>query len=152
MMLRAMTQADVDAVLAIEQAVQAYPWTRGNFTDALGNGYLCRVDEAESGEIRGFAILMPVVDEAELLNIGVAAAQQRRGLGRMILSEILNEARARQLRCVFLEVRSGNVAAIALYRSAGFNEIGVRRGYYKNVNGSEDAITMACDLTGEANG
>jgi len=46
---------------------------------------------------------------------------------------------------VFLEVRASNAAALALYRSAGFREIGVRRGYYQNANGSEDAITMACN-------
>ena len=145
--MRLMAQGDVDAVLAIEQAVQRFPWTRGNFADALNSGYICRVDEAEEGGIRGYAILMPAADEAELLNIGVAAAQQRKGLGRAMLAEMLDAARARQLHRVFLEVRPSNVAAIALYRSAGFNEIGVRRGYYQNANGSEDAITMACDLT-----
>jgi len=145
--MRAMTQADVDAVLAIEQAVQVYPWTCGNFVDALDNGYICRVDETESGEIRGYAILMPVVDEAELLTIGVAAAQQRKGLGRAILAGMLNAAREKNMRRVLLEVRTSNIAAIALYRSVGFCEIGVRRAYYKNANGSEDAITMACELT-----
>ncbi len=144
--MRPMTQADVDAVFAIEQAVQRFPWTRGNFSDALNSGYLCRVDEAESGGIRGYAILMPAADEAELLNIGVAAAQQRKGLGRAILSEILNLAHAKQLRRVFLEVRRSNVAAIALYRSAGFSEIGVRHGYYRSADGSEDALVMACEL------
>ena len=147
-----MTPDDVDAVHAIERAVQRFPWTRGNFTDALNSGYLCRVDEMEEGGIRGYAILMPAVDEAELLNIGVAAAQQRRGLGRAMLSEMLGMAREKNMHRVFLEVHSSNMAAIALYRSAGFNEIGVRRGYYQNANGSEDALVMAHELTGETNG
>lgn len=150
--MRAMTQDDVDAVLAIEQAVQRFPWTRGNFTDALHSGYLCCVDETESGGIRGYAILMPAVDEAELLNIGVAAAQQRKGLGRAMLAEMLNVARGRKMKRVFLEARSSNVAAIALYRSAGFSEAGARRGYYQGASGSEDAIVMACELMGESNG
>jgi len=150
--MRPMTQDDVDAVFAIEQAVQRFPWTRGNFADALNSGYLCCVDETEEGGICGYAILMPAADEAELLNIGVAAAQQRKGLGRAMMSEMLNTARAKQLRRVFLEVRPSNVAAIALYRSAGFSEIGVRHGYYQNANGSEDALVMACELMGESNG
>ena len=150
--MRAMTQDDVDAVLAIEQAVQRFPWTRGNFADALNSGYLCRVDETEGGGIRGYAVLMPAAGEAELLNIGVAAAQQRKGLGRAMLSEMLNVARDRNMERVFLEVRSSNVAAIALYRSAGFSEIGVRHSYYRNTNSSEDAITMARELMGESNG
>lgn len=152
--MRAMTQADVDAVHAIEQEVQPYPWTRGNFADALDNGYLCCVDSTEllpghpeaGCEIRGYAVLMPMADEAELLTIGVAAAQQRKGLGRAIIGSMLDAARKRNIKHVFLEVRASNAAAIALYHGAGFGKIGLRRGYYKNANGSEDAITMACEL------
>ena len=150
--MRPMTQEDVDAVFAIEQAVQRFPWTRGNFADALNGGYICRVDETEDGKVRGYAILMPAADEAELLSIGVAAAQQRKGLGRAMLSEMLNEARAKQLHRVFLEVRPSNVAAVALYRSAGFREIGVRYSYYRNEDSNEDALVMACELTGDSNG
>ena len=149
--MREMTEADVDAVYAIEQAVQRYPWTRGNFSDSLANGYLCRVDEAE-GEVRGYAILMPLVDEAELLTIGVAAAQQRKGLGRTMLREMLQLARDEKMKRMFLEVRPSNEAAIALYRSAGFAEVGVRRGYYQDASGSEDALVMACDLSGGDHG
>jgi ribosomal-protein-alanine N-acetyltransferase len=149
--MRAMTLGDVDEVSRIEQEVQSYPWTRGNFIDALSRGYTCSVDDA-GGEIRGYAILMPVLQEAELLNIGVAAGQQRKGVGRALLLEMLDMACARNILRVFLEVRASNAAALALYRSAGFVGIGVRRGYYRNANGSEDAITMACDLTGEIDG
>lgn len=147
-----MMREDVEAVFAIEQAVQRFPWTRGNFTDALDSGYLCRVDEAEDGGIRGYAILMPGVEEAELLNIGVTGAGQRKGLGRAMLAAMLEMAREKNLRRVFLEVRPSNEAAIALYRSAGFRETGVRRGYYKNAGGNEDAVTMACELMGEHDG
>jgi len=146
-----MTPADVDAVLAVEMAVQAYPWSRGNFNDALNQGYICRMEE-ERGEIRGYAVLRPVLDEAELLSIGVSALHQHKGLGRAMLRELLDIAREHNMLRVFLEVRASNAAAIALYRSTGFDKIGMRRGYYQNANGSEDAITMACDLTGDANG
>lgn len=151
MAMRAMTPEDLDAVFAIEQAVQSYPWTRGNFTDALENGYFCHVDEADGG-IRGYAVLMPVMDEAELLNIGVAADRQRRGVGRAMLLEMLDMACGKNMIRVFLEVRASNTAALALYRSAGFVEFGLRKGYYRNAAGGEDAITMACRLTGEIDG
>lgn len=146
-----MKPEDVDAVFAIEQAVQAYPWSRGNFTDALANRYLCRVDES-GGEIRGYAVMMPLLDEAELLSIGVAAAHQRKGLGHAMLLEMLGVARERNMRRVFLEVRASNVAALALYRGAGFASIGLRRGYYRNALGNEDAITMVCELTDGTDG
>jgi [ribosomal protein S18]-alanine N-acetyltransferase len=158
--MRTMTLADVDEVLRIEQAVQAYPWTRGNFIDALSHGDVCRVDSEElvaghpeqGGEIRGYAILRPLLDEAELLNIGVAAGHQRKGRGRAMLLEMLDVACENNILRVFLEVRPSNAAAIALYRSAGFTGIGVRRDYYKNASSCEDAITMACKLTGEIDG
>lgn len=149
--MRQMTLADIDAVFAIEQAVQAYPWTRGNFGDSLAGGYTCFVDEAD-GEMRGYVILMPAVDEAELLSIGVAAAHQRKGLGRKLLREMLEFACAKKMQRIFLEVRPSNTAAVALYRSAGFVEVGVRRGYYQNLNGSEDALVMACELASGENG
>jgi ribosomal-protein-alanine N-acetyltransferase len=143
--MRVMTLEDLDAVFAIEQTVQVYPWTRGNFADALSNEYVCCVDESD-GEIRGYAVMMPLLDEAELLSVGVAAGQQRKGLGRAMLREMLDVAREKNIRRVFLEVRASNAAALALYRSAGFVEIGLRRDYYRNAGGYEDAITMACDL------
>ena len=142
-----MTSADLDTVLAIEQTVQAYPWTRGNFSDALHHGYLCSVVE-DKGLILGYTILMPVMDEAELLSIAVTANQQRRGTGRMMMEALLQTARNGYMRRVFLEVRPSNTAAIALYCSVGFVEIGVRQGYYQNVSGSEDALMMACELMG----
>lgn len=149
--MRAMTAADVDFVLAIEQSVQTYPWTRGNFTDAMDSGYLCFVDES-AGEISAFAVLMQGVDEAELLNIAVGKTQQRKGLGRVMLSEMLAVAAENDWQRVFLEVRAGNSGAIALYRSAGFAEVGIRRGYYRNAEGCDDALVMACNLTGGKNG
>ena len=146
-----MTLADVDEVLSLEGSVQTYPWTRGNFCDALASSYLCYVDETE-GEICAYAVLLLGVEEAELLNIGVAAAHQRKGLGRSILLAMQDIARSRQLGRVFLEVRASNFAAIALYRSTGFCEVGMRRDYYRNASGSEHALVMACDVTGMQNG
>ncbi|MDX8379701.1 MAG: ribosomal protein S18-alanine N-acetyltransferase [Gallionella sp.] len=141
-----MTIADIDAVLKIEQAVQAYPWTRGNFCDALDSGYLCYVDDA-AGALRSFAVLMLGVDEAELLNIAVAAAHQRLGLGEALLLTMLKMAASKNSLRVFLEVRASNQAAIALYGRVGFSEVGVRRAYYRHAKGSEDALVMACDST-----
>lgn len=149
--MRVMTVLDVDAVLAIEQEVQPYPWSRGNFCDALESGYLCYV-YVSGEEVLSFAVLMPGVNEAELLNIAVLSGQQRKGWGRAMLEAVLEVAAIRQLNRVFLEVRASNAPAIALYRRAGFSQIGLRRAYYRNERGSEDALVMACDLSGKQNG
>lgn len=143
--LRDMNAADVDEVVRIEQSVHRYPWTRGNFSDALASGYLCKAYE-DKGRVMGYVVLMPAVDEVQLLNIGIAAEHQRKGFGRMLLNEALEIARNANMRRMLLEVRPSNVAAVALYRGAGFREIGLRRGYYATGQQSEDAIVMECLL------
>jgi len=143
--LREMTMADVDAILRIEQQVHAHPWTRGNFIDALGSASICKVYE-DGDALLGYAVFMPAVDDVELLDIGITAEHQRKGLGRRLLFEIMEVARRMQLRRMLLEVRPSNVAALGLYRDVGFSEIGLRRGYYLADNGREDAIVMECLL------
>lgn len=146
MQLRDMSQADLDEVMRIEQGVHAHPWTRGMFADALASGYQCKVYEVEK-EMQGYVVLMPVVDEMHLLDISIAAAWQRKGLGRQLLHEALQLARDMKMQRMLLEVRPSNAAAIALYQAAGFNEIGRRRAYYPAENNTrEDAIVMDCEL------
>ena len=145
MHLRAMTLADMDEVMRIEQQAHAHPWTRGNFADALNSDNLCKVYEGGK-EILGYAVLMQAVDEMQLLNISIAAEHQRKGLGRKLLGEVMEIARGMSMRRMLLEVRASNVAALGLYCEAGFGEIGLRRGYYLADNGREDAIVMECLL------
>lgn len=143
--LRDMTAGDLDAVTLMEQEIHAYPWTLGNFKDALDAGYVCKVCESE-GDVAGYLVLMPALDEMELLDIGIAAAHQRQGWGRKLLHEALGIARQRNMVRMLLEVRPTNIAALRLYERAGFSEIGRRRGYYPAVTGREDAIMMECRL------
>ncbi len=93
--MRDMTLSDVAAVCAIEQQVQPQPWTQGNFSDALRSGYRCLVDESQH-EIVSYAVLMPLIDEAELLTIAVAPSWQRNGLGGLMLRALLDAARERR--------------------------------------------------------
>ncbi|MBU0621616.1 MAG: ribosomal protein S18-alanine N-acetyltransferase [Gammaproteobacteria bacterium] len=145
MILRDMTEADLDAVLRIEREVHAHPWTLGNFSDALRSKYECKVCEHE-GQMLGYAVMMLAVDEAELLDIAIAAQHQRRGWGRKLLDEMMVLARRRNMQRLVLEVRASNAVAIDLYRKAGFADIGLRREYYPAENGREDAILMGRGL------
>lgn len=145
MLLRDMRASDIGTVLCIEQQIHAHPWTLGNFSDALASGYLCKVSE-QDGVVMGYAVLMHGVDDAELLDIGIALPYQRQGLGRGLLKEMLSLARELGKQRVVLEVRASNIPAIALYRSMGFAEIGLRRDYYVVADGREDAILMGREL------
>ncbi|MFH2133901.1 MAG: ribosomal protein S18-alanine N-acetyltransferase [Pseudomonadota bacterium] len=146
MILRDMKEADLEGVLAIERAVHAHPWTLGNFSDALRSGYQCKVYETAERELVGYAVIMLAVDEAELLDIAIASAQQRKGLGKKLLNEMLALGRKNEMRRMVLEVRASNASAVALYRSAGFSDIGLRRDYYPAHAGREDAILMGRGL------
>ncbi|MDI6749106.1 MAG: ribosomal protein S18-alanine N-acetyltransferase [Rhodocyclaceae bacterium] len=137
-----MTPEDIDAVLAIEEAVQEFPWTRGNFLDALAAGYDAWVMR-EGDRLIGFAVLMYAVDEAHLLVIGIAPDRQRAGRGRALLEFLAARARTAGMTRLLLEVRPSNLLAVAFYRQAGFVEIGRRRAYYPAREGREDAIVMA---------
>jgi [ribosomal protein S18]-alanine N-acetyltransferase len=142
---RPMSLDDLDAVMAIENRIYPHPWTRGNFSDSLAAGYHCRVAQIV-GEIVGYSVVMIALDEAHLLNLAVAAQWQRRGLGRELLNTLLERAHELRVRKVYLEVRPSNVAGRALYGSAGFTEIGTRRGYYPSERSREDAVVMELAL------
>ncbi len=137
-----MVMADLPAVLEVEQQAYPWPWTLGIFRDCLRSGYECWVMELEQA-LAGYSVLSVAAGEAHLLNLCVAPAVQGRGLGRWLLEQTLNLARWHQVDTVFLEVRHSNRVARHLYEQAGFNEIGLRPGYYPAGQGREDAVVMA---------
>jgi ribosomal-protein-alanine N-acetyltransferase len=144
--LEAMRPADLDEVMAIENAIYSHPWTRGNFADSLRAGYDCRTWRLE-GELIGYFILMAAAGEAHLLNLSVAARHQRSGHGRALLQEAAELARRRGAGRLFLEVRPSNLAAQALYTRFGFRRVAVRKGYYPSHSGREDALVLSLALS-----
>lgn len=144
--VRPMDVADLPRVHRIELASHAYPWTPGNFADSLAAGYSMWVREA-AGEIIGYYTLMAGAGEAHLLNLTVAPAWRRHGLGRELLEHSASSARNHHAEDLFLEVRVSNAAAIALYRSCGFVDLALRHSYYPARDGREDALIMRRDLT-----
>lgn len=142
---RPMQIEDLDAVMAIEPHIYPYPWTRGNFSDSLNSGYSAWVLTLNK-QIIGYALVMIVLDEAHLLNLSVAKAYQKQGLGRTLLEHMIMISKKYRAINMFLEVRPSNVSAIALYENMGFNEMAVRCGYYPAANGREDAVLMGLAL------
>jgi ribosomal-protein-alanine N-acetyltransferase len=150
--LRAMTVADLDAVLAIEQRAYAFPWSRGNFIDSLAAGYRMQV-LVQGDTIVGYHVAMAGVGELHLLNLTVAPESESRGHARAMLDALEAHCRAQALDTLWLEVRESNARARALYRRRGFAEVGVRRGYYPAPRSQrEDAIVMRLDIPAEPHG
>jgi ribosomal-protein-alanine N-acetyltransferase len=94
----------------------------------------------------GFAIMMSVIDEAHLLNIGISPRYQGRGYGARMLRHIMSVAKSHGAGKLFLEVRPSNEQAVSLYRHFGFRQIGLRRGYYPAAIGREDGLVFDKDL------
>ena len=139
-MIRLMQQTDVNAVAQIEKLVQSHPWTLNQFQDAV-NSYQSTVIE-QAGQVVGFCILQPVLDEANLLLMAIHPNQQGKGLGYRLLDESIALLKNQPVQ-IFLEVRESNQAAIALYEKSGFHQIDLRKNYYPCPNhGREHAIIM----------
>ena len=141
-----MIPADLDQVMAIERASFPFPWSTRFFLEEL------RVECARSlvveigTRVVGYVLFWLLPDEIDVHNVAVHSEFRRRGIGRVLLEQVVEQGRERQLSQVTLEVRESNIPAQMLYRSMGFTHTGVRKGYYAD-NG-EDALIMALPLGG----
>lgn len=142
---RPMQEEDLDRVVANEVRSYAFPWTRGIFADCLKARHECWVACLDD-DLIGHAVLSLGAGEGHLLNLCVRRDQQGRGYGRLLALHIIERAHIRGASALFLEVRPSNMVARALYRSLGFNEIGLRKNYYPSHVGHEDARVLALDL------
>jgi ribosomal-protein-alanine N-acetyltransferase len=140
--LRPMCVEDVTTVMTIERAGHRFPWTEGNLRDCLRAGNACWVWD-EAGILKAFGVMSVGAGEAHILNLCTHPLHQRRGIGRKLLSQLLSLAVRHRAEVVFLEVRVDNQPALRLYRRMGFNEVGVRKGYYPGINGRQDALVLA---------
>jgi len=140
-----MRRADVDPVVDIERDSFSMPWSRGAFLyeveqNRVARCWVCRAD----GALVGYLCLWEIGGEIHITNVAVARAHRRQGIARWMLTEILEDARRRGARTVFLEVRPTNTEALGLYEALGFHVIGRRKGYYYDTG--EDALVMEAGL------
>ena len=141
-----LSHADIAAVLHLEQAANSYPWTEAAFASSFADSYFSYKLLDNAGNIVGFYIAQLILEQLELFNICVAPTQQGKGYGHILMQHFLKEGAARGATDVFLEVRSSNLSAIALYQRYGFTQAGLRKGYYVSSAGKEDALLMSCML------
>lgn len=145
--LRAMTMHDLDIVLGIENRAYGFPWSRGNFVDALACAYLAELLVDDSDGLLGYFVAMPGVDEMHLLNLTVAPAHQGHGHAHTLLDALEQRCRLGAAASLWLEVRVSNERARRLYARRGFVEIALRHGYYPaGPSRREDAMVMKLQL------
>ena len=143
-LLLPMNTSQLDAVMAIESACYAFPWTRGNFIDSIAARYPSRLLYNRAGELLGYFVAMVGVDEMHLLNITVAPEVQSRGHARFMIETLIGLCGAHAARSLWLEVRQSNLHARSIYERLGFMQVGARKGYYPApLSQREDAVVMS---------
>ena len=148
--IRPMMEIDLPEVAAIEQQSYAFPWSENIFRDCLRVGYTCRALDL-AGQIIGYGVMSLGAGEAHILNVCVREQFRSVGFGRRLLEHLLERAAAAGVAEAFLEVRPSNLSAIRLYQHLGFEQIGIRRGYYQAPDGREDAIVLKRELSAKQN-
>lgn len=143
--IRNMLTADLPLISVMEQQVTPHPWREPQFRESLEK-HRC-LSMTLRGQLVGYAVYTIVLGEAEILNIAIGKGYQGRGYGRQLLNHVI-ELMAGSAERLFLEVRANNAPALALYQDVGLVEICLRRNYYQNDSGQQDAIVMAMDFTG----
>jgi len=139
-----MASADLADVLSIERNAQVSPWSRLSFEESLTKEHVCRV-VTHNNKVLAFHVVCAVVDELHILNVAVASHLQGIGLGHVLMQDIIETAESASAKKVFL-----NLAAQSLYAKWQFEQIALRKGYYRSSQGiadqREDALVFARNL------
>ena len=146
--VREATVRDLPRILEIERLAFAEPWSLDSFRRELMLPFsrimvAARAQTEADGQLAGFLCRWLVADECHILNVAVHPRLRRGGIGMALMGEAIDEAKAKQIRLVTLEVRRSNLAARSLYRKLSFEERRLRSNYY---GPGEDAIVMELPL------
>ena len=149
--LRPLGALDLDRAAALHGesfvALGERAWTRQDLAELLASPGVAGLVLQADGADAGFALYRVAADESELLTIAVRPAHRRHGMGRRLLTAIVDRVREAGARTLFLEVGADNPAARALYEAAGFEAVGARPAYYRRDEGAAaDAIVMRLAL------
>jgi ribosomal-protein-alanine N-acetyltransferase len=141
--LRDARAEDATAIAQIARAALPEAWSAASFRAALERPAVSAVVAARAGELFGFALAARAEEDAEILSIAVAESVRGVGLGRRMLESLLERLRGAGAQRVHLEVRGSNSAALALYKSLGFQTSRRRARYYRD---GEDALELGVAL------
>ena len=144
MMIRPMTEKDVDAVAALEKQCFSVPWMRQDFENCVSSPlYHYLIAEGKTGKILAYGGIQQMFDEADVENIAVAPGYRKKGIARELLHQLLQDGKENGVKTFFLEVRESNFPAIELYLSLGFKRLSERKKYYPD---GETAIVMIKEI------
>jgi [ribosomal protein S18]-alanine N-acetyltransferase len=129
-LIREAAAKDAHAIYEIGTECFTDAWHEETVAADLSKPHSAYLVAEKNGAVVGYACSWYVVDEAQLVNIGVSKKERRRGMADLLMKALLAEAKARGMVSIYLEVRTSNVAAQALYRKYGFTVKALRKGVY----------------------
>ncbi len=137
----------IKAIHAIETAAQPAPWSEKAFQNELTNPHSLFLVAVLKGSVIGYAGIWNLIDEAHVTTLMISPEYRGNGYGKLLISEVLLQAKEAGMTCATLEVRASNSVAIQLYESLGFTNAAIRKRYYPD--NQEDAVVMwLYDMTG----
>lgn len=140
-LMRTMELRDIDNVYRIESTAHLAPWSRSILVDCMLIGYDCRVLE-ENHLVVGYVICRKSFNTCHILNLCIDKAFQHKGLGKLLLDKLLSSVQDGIIQDIILEVRPSNSKALALYQGFDFHCDSIKKDYYKDENGIEDALLL----------
>ena len=127
-----MNETHVSQVAALEAVCFRDPWSENSVASELNNPLSLWLVAEEAGAVVGYVGSQTVLDETDMMNVAVHPDHRRKGIARDLVLALVDALKEKGSRCLTLEVRESNTGAIALYESLDFQQIGLRKNYYRN--------------------
>ena len=140
MEIQYMTAETVPAVARLEAVCFPDPWSEASVAEELDNPLSLWLVALEDGEVIGYVGSQAVLDAADIMNVAVAPEHRRRGIARLLLLQLEEEMRQKDVASLTLEVRASNLPAQILYDKLGYRQVGLRPNYYRKPR--EDALIL----------
>lgn len=135
-----MSNTDIDSVTEISSLCFSVSWSKDSYIKELSNPLAKYLVAKIDDKVVGFMGTWIVLDESDITNVAVHPAHRNRGIASKLIEAMLDYCKKQNCTAYTLEVRSSNIAAIALYEKHNFKQEGIRKGYYED--NKEDAILM----------
>lgn len=140
MMITEMKADHVPQVAALEKLCFADPWSEMSIASELQNLWSYWLVAVSGDTVVGYIGSQSSIDEADVMNVAVQPVFRRQGIAESLISTLVEELKKRGIHALMLEVRASNAPAIALYEKLGFQQVGLRKNYYRNPK--EDALIL----------
>ena len=135
-----LNECHVKQIADLEKQNFSAPWSEASIAAEISNPLSLWIVAVDGDHVAGYVGSQTVLCEADMMNLAVAQEYRRQGIGRKLVSALIDELRVNKTYCLTLEVRASNIAAISLYSGLGFNEVGRRPKYYSKP--VEDALIL----------